>query len=64
MEVEGERFGQDNLGAILEEGGIQAGLSRFRLSKLWLEGREYFVGHKNKAVYFCVGNCKMKINFD
>ena len=52
MEVEGERFGQDNLGAILEEGGIQAGLSRFRLSKLWVEGCEYFVGHKNKAVYF------------
>lgn len=35
MEVEGGRLGQDNLGAILEEGGFQAGLSRFRLSKLW-----------------------------
>lgn len=59
-----KHFGQDNLGAVLEKGGFQAGLSRFRLPKLWVEGRECFVGHKNKAVYFCVGNCKTKINFD
>lgn len=49
MEGEKKCFGQDNLGAFLEEEEFQVALSQFRLTQLWVEGHECFVGHKNKA---------------